>query len=150
MEEKLQAMVGKIKEAFGDQLKSVMLYGSKANGDIGGKCSDYNTLVDSNDASFVNQQKLAPLTADWIKAGSPPPQVFSARMFDKSNDVFPIEFLDMKAHHKVLYGDDPLQGVKVDMSNLRHQCEFELKGKLLALRQAISPPVAKSRGLKRS
>jgi hypothetical protein len=34
----------------------------------------------------------------------------------------------------VLVGEDPLQGINVDVANLRHQCESELKGKLIHLR----------------
>ena len=41
----------------------------------------------------------------------------------------------MRDNNKLLYGQDPLGGLKIANSNLRHQCEFELKGKLLKLRQ---------------
>ena len=68
MEQKLQTMVEAIKSAFGSELKSIILYGSKANGGESGKCSDYNTLIILDDASFANQKKLAPITAGWIKA----------------------------------------------------------------------------------
>jgi hypothetical protein len=70
----------------------------------------------------------------WVKKGNPPLHFFSPAHIERSLDVFPIEFLDMMARHKVLIGHDPLTDIKVDLKNLRHQCESELKGKLLHLR----------------
>jgi hypothetical protein len=49
--------------------------------------------------------------------------------------VFPIEFLDMSRAHKVLYGQDPLEGLEIPQRNLRHQLEYELRGKLIRLRE---------------
>ena len=52
-------------------------------------------------------------------------------------EALPIEFLDMQDHHKVIYGSNPLDGLRVDRSNLRAQCLQELALKQLKLRQAL-------------
>lgn len=135
MEKKLELMVTKMKEACGDNLVSVLLYGSKAVTEGAGKNSDYNILVILNEASYESQNKLVPALSGWLSAGNTPPLVFSAEIFRGSADVFPIEFLDMKANRKILFGADPLDGLEISKANLRHQCEFELKGKLLKLAQ---------------
>ncbi|MDD5496418.1 MAG: hypothetical protein PHP46_04890, partial [Candidatus Omnitrophica bacterium] len=52
-----------------------------------------------------------------------------------STDVFPIEFLDMKEKHVLLYGRDLLSGLEIDISNLRFQCEHELKSHLISMKR---------------
>ncbi len=49
-------------------------------------------------------------------------------------DVFPIEFLNIKQHHKILDGEDLLQDIVISKAHLRHQLEFEFRSKLLHLR----------------
>lgn len=135
MEEILKIMIEQMKKVFGENLKSVILYGSKASGEDTKKHSDYNVLLILDAVNFGHLKNLLPITAAWLKAGNPPPFLFSMQMFKDSADVFPIEFLDMKDHHKIFYGEDPLTRMEIDSKNLRHQCEFELKGKLLNIRQ---------------
>jgi hypothetical protein len=53
----------------------------------------------------------------------------------QSLDVFPIEFLNFKMIHETVYGEDILNDIVIDLTNLRHQCEREIKTKLIALRQ---------------
>jgi hypothetical protein len=54
---------------------------------------------------------------------------------ERSTDVFTIELLDMKQHHRVLYGSDVLSGLEIPMDLHRVQVEYELREKLMLLRQ---------------
>jgi hypothetical protein len=54
-------------------------------------------------------------------------------------DVFPIEFHQMARTRKVLYGRDPFEFVELSNVNLRHQTEYELRGKLIQLRRSYIP-----------
>jgi hypothetical protein len=63
------------------------------------------------------------------------PLFLSKEYIFSSTDVFPVEFLDMQENYDVLYGEDILKEIHVDLKNLRFQCEQELKGKLLNLKQ---------------
>jgi len=49
--------------------------------------------------------------------------------------VFPIEYLEMKEANILLHGTDVLADVEVSTENLRRQCEEQVKGKLIHLRQ---------------
>jgi hypothetical protein len=49
----------------------------------------------------------------------------------------------MKDNHKILHGEDPFVNLNINLKHLRHECEFELTGKLLKLRQAFMPVAAK-------
>lgn len=52
-----------------------------------------------------------------------------------SCDVYPVEYADIKARYKILYGEDVVEPLILDKSNLRHQCEYEIKSALIKLRQ---------------
>jgi len=51
-----------------------------------------------------------------------------------SQDSYPIEFLNMKRHYKVVSGEDVLAPLAFDPQHIRLQLERELRGKLLHLR----------------
>jgi len=50
-------------------------------------------------------------------------------------DVFAIELLDMRRHHRVLYGEDLIADLHVPLHLHRIQVEHELRTKLILLRQ---------------
>jgi hypothetical protein len=52
-----------------------------------------------------------------------------------SLDTFPIEFLEMKEHNVLIYGEDVLSGISIDLKHLRFICEEQIKGRLIRLRQ---------------
>jgi hypothetical protein len=54
---------------------------------------------------------------------------------DTSRDVFPIEFLNIKLLHHIVFGEDIFKDLAISHSDLRYQCERELKVKLIGLRQ---------------
>ena len=56
---------------------------------------------------------------------------------ERTADVFTIELLDMQRHHRVLFGEDVLQGLHIPMDLHRVQVEYELREKLVLLRQQI-------------
>lgn len=134
MENLLQKFAAGAAEIFGPRMKSLVLYGSQASGESTRKRSDYNLLLIVEGLTRGDLDALGKITGKFLKR-NPPPLVFSSKMFYKSTDVFPMEFLDIKENHRILAGSNPFHEMTVDSKNLRHQIEFELKGKLLKLRQ---------------
>jgi hypothetical protein len=124
-------------KALGNGLQSVILYGSAAAGDYAAKGSDYNILLVAESFGKDELLALAGPVRRWTACGNPPPLLFTARQLRESCDVFPIELLDMIQSHRVLRGVDVLEGLAVSRDNLRHQVEYELRAKSLALRQAF-------------
>jgi hypothetical protein len=61
----------------------------------------------------------------------------TCRELECSTDVFTIELLDMRQHHRILLGKDPLPGLQIPMHLHRVQVEYELREKLLLLRQQL-------------
>ena len=50
-------------------------------------------------------------------------------------DVFPLDFLHIKDNSEVLEGEDYFSGMKVDKKHVRFKLEFELRNKLIYLRE---------------
>jgi len=132
MKETADRFTEHLKVVLGEGLKSVVLYGSMARGEHMKKHSDINILIIVKD---VNLNTLSSISKIKNKPAyrNVAPLVFTEEYLENSADVFPIEFLDIKENHIVLYGSDCLKDLKIDLINLRHQCEWELKSKLLQL-----------------
>ncbi len=131
----LEKLTEELKSACRTNLKSVILYGSAAAGDHAGKRSDYNVLVVADDLGKDALQAFSKTAKTWAKAGNPAPLLFTMDRLNKSTDVFPIELLDIKECHKILYGKDPVSDLDICTANLRLQIEHELRGNLIQLRQ---------------
>ena len=128
-----EILTEELKKTCGENLRSVVLYGSAVAGDSV-ETSDYNVLVVMNrlDAEVLNS--LTGLCARWDKDGNPAPLLFAGETLLRSADVFPVEFSDIMQTHKTLYGADPFDGMKIEPANLRLELEHELKSKLILLR----------------
>jgi len=139
MEKDLSGLVAGLKEAHKENLASVVLYGSAVTGDHVRDRSNYNVLVVLNRITPDDLQAAHPVVEKWQKSGHPLPLYFTREEMADASDVFPIEFLDMSSAHRVLYGYDPLAGLEIPTYNLRRQLEYELRGKLIRLRELYIP-----------
>jgi predicted nucleotidyltransferase len=126
------------RSALGERLVSLVLYGSVARGAHVPDRSDVNTLLICDAVDEALFARLAPAVRAWTRAGHPAPLIFTEREWRDSADAFPIEYEDIRQHHRVLAGRDPWSGIRVDPGHLRRQLEQELKGKLVRLRQAYA------------
>lgn len=144
----LNKFVEEIKTAWQHNLRSIILYGSAAGEDFSKKHSDFNILIIVNDTSPEKISGASKYLRRWQKAGNPAPHIFDLNHINSSLDVFPIEFMDIKQRHKVLFGDDPFINITIDKKNIRHQCESELKGKLLHLRSFFAANADEPKRLK--
>lgn len=136
MEKKLAEITERLRAAAGANLRAVILYGSAARGQYEQQHSDLNVLcvVDRLDAPALAE--LADPVRWWTGKGEPPPLIFTWDELQRSADVFAIELLDIKAHHRVLYGEDCFTALDVPMDLHRINLERELRIKLLRLRMA--------------
>src|SRR2546425_1177084 len=128
----------RLEAALGGRLVSLLLYGSAARGTHVAGRSDVNTLLVCDAADESLFAALGPVLRDWLRGGHPAPLILTAAEWRGSADVFPIEYEDIRAAHRVLAGRDPWPGITVRRDDARRQLEQELKGKLLRLRQAYA------------
>ena len=136
-QEKIDEFVSRARAAAGTNLESIILFGSGVAGDFHPGLSNVNLLCVLRDSSFAGLRALAPVAKWWDKQKQPPPLCMTRRELERSTDVFTIELLDMQQHHRVLLGDDPVQGLKISLHVHRVQVEYELREKLMMLRQQV-------------
>jgi len=132
---RLEELASRLEAAFGQDLLSVVLYGSAARSDhFGQGSSDLNVAVILKDISLASLERGTAASRGWSQAGNRPLFFLSPEWIEGSRDVFPIEFFDIIDSHRVIRGSDPFAGLTVSLENLRLQCESELKMKLIHLR----------------
>ena len=121
---------------LGDNLLSLLVCGSVPIGDFRAGSSDINLLAV---LKRVDLEALA-ATREFIKKMAKhkvsAPLLLTDEQIKTSADVFPLEFLELQEKHRVLQGEDPLALLAIGLGNLRHECEHELKGRLIRLRQS--------------
>jgi hypothetical protein len=118
-------------------LKAIILYGSAAAGDFVDNHSDVNLLCVLGETSFSAIQTIAPVVDWWCALKHRAPLLLSAEEICRSADVFSIEFLDMRRHYQLLWGDDVLKSLDIPMHLHRVQLEYELREKTILLRQRL-------------
>jgi predicted nucleotidyltransferase len=135
-EAKLTDLVSRMKEFAGENLESMILYGSAARGDFKEGHSDLNVLCVLRSVAARELTRVTPVVHWWSKDhNEPAPLFFTAEELRQSADVFSIELLDMQKSRRVLYGADVVAGVPVPMNLHRVQVEHDLRTLLLKLRQ---------------
>jgi predicted nucleotidyltransferase len=137
MDDKLDQFVERVKAASKENLKAVVLFGSAVSGEFHAKHSDLNLLCLVGAANIGALELLRPEFSWWVKQKQPLPLVFTLDELRRSADIFAIELIDIKAHHRMLFGEDFLNGLAVPLRLHRHQIERELHTNWLRLRQRI-------------
>ncbi len=131
----------------GDNLETIVVYGSSTGKDfIPGK-SNINLLFVFKELELTSLRSSLKLVAKGRKKGIIAPLFLTERHIKTSLDAFPIEFLEMKENHITIYGQDILQNLEIRKDNIRLQCEQQLKGKLIRLRQAYLEIGLKRKGV---
>lgn len=124
-----------VERVAGPGLRSLFLYGSALTEQFVDKVSDYNfgLVADPVDVPFL--ERLQSLAGKWEEQRVPVPVLFTPKFFLQARDSFPLEFLAMKASYRVVSGDDLIAGLEIDIRDVRLECEWELRSKLLVLRR---------------
>jgi Nucleotidyltransferase domain len=135
--ERIDEFVKRVREAAGPNLESIILFGSAVSGDFHPGLSNLNVMCVLRDSSFTALQALGPVAKWWDRQKQPPPLCMTRRELERSTDVFTIELLDMQQHHRVLFGENVVQGLRISMHVHRVQVEYELREKLILLRQQV-------------
>lgn len=134
----LDTLVEKLTKALGQNLVTVVLYGSAATGDHQESFSDYNVLCVLDVITPAQLAATEPVFQWWKQRGNPSPLLLTEHELKTSTDCFSIEFHDLREYHKILFGRDVVSMLDVDRTFYRAQVERELRSKLLRLRQKAS------------
>jgi len=136
-EKKLDEFVAKLKDAAGNNLESVVLYGSGVTGEYDAEFSNINLLCFVRDSSFPKLKEISPAVQWWFKEGHRAPMFITKEELARSSDVFVIELMDIRRQHQILFGPDLVNDLDIPMHLHRAQLEYELREKLILLRQHL-------------
>ena len=145
---KARLLADDYKNLFGDDLVSVILYGSSVTKEYDPNRSDLNFLIVLSEKGIERLHLAHELVARWRKKKVGTPLFLTRDYIDFSLDTFPIEFLNIKRNYQVIVGEDVLEGISFKREFIRMEGERELKGKLLLLRQRYVETRGKRKVLK--
>ena len=134
-EQLLNDLVQRLRDDLGDDLHSVVLYGSAVTGDFQEKVSDLNVLCVLKAVGPAQLEKAYPAIDRWMKKKQPAPIFLSIEEISNAQDAFAIEFMDIRAAYKILHGEDVIAAISVDSVHHRYQVEHELRSRLVRLRE---------------
>lgn len=130
----LNGFIEQARVLLADNLKSIVLYGSVLSGGYSKRHSDLNILLVLEKADIQSLGQTAKIKRN--------PQfkdiailVLTKQYLENSTDTFPMEFLDIQESYIILWGEDCIKGLHIDLKNLRHQCEWELKTKIIQMQR---------------
>ncbi len=125
------------KGIFKRDLVSILLYGSAAGKGYRPGKSDINVMIILSEEGIDRLDEALPLVDTWRKRKVAVPLFLTEAYILSSTDVFPIEYLTFQRNHVLVYGKDVLADLTFDRECMRLQCERELKGKLVLLREGF-------------
>jgi hypothetical protein len=130
-----QRWLAPVRERLADDFLSAYLTGGAMNPGFDPTKRHINVLVVTRELPIG---KLDGLAAAIPHSQRPPhidPMFMTMQQVQRSLDVFPIEWLDLKERHWRLEGVDLFDSLEVPQTYLRLQIEQELRGKHLRLKQ---------------
>jgi hypothetical protein len=143
-----QEVIADYRNIFGDDLVSIILYGSATGKDYRPGKSDINFMVVLSEEGIEGLDRAFGIVKKWRKKGVAIPLFLTEVYVDTSLDVFPIEYINFQRDYVLVFGKDILKELTFNPEFIRLQCEREIKGKLLILRAAFLETSGKGRSLK--
>jgi len=134
MDEIVQAWAKGLKQELGNNLVSVILYGSAARGEYVRARSDLNLMLVFKKLDLEHITKVGKMMRRRVRKQAPQLVFWTEEELTNAWDVFPLEFEDIKENHRCLVGKDLFKKRRVDTKRMRYQLEFELRSKLLTVR----------------
>ncbi|MDY6973298.1 MAG: hypothetical protein SV775_13355 [Thermodesulfobacteriota bacterium] len=141
-------IIADYKQLFGEDLISIILYGSATGHEFRPGKSDINFMIVLTERGIDRLDRAFKIVGRWRKRNVAIPLFVTEGYVVASLDVFPIEYLSIKLNHLLVYGKDILESLTFDQELIRLQCEREIKGKLLLLREAFLETSGKGRAMR--
>ncbi|HSN04343.1 MAG TPA: hypothetical protein VLS44_05125 [Nitrospira sp.] len=134
-QQQLRGYVKDVRATYGDQLDGILLYGSAVRGEFVAGRSNFNIVLVLKSYAGESLKKYGALHRRWAKEQVVVPLFLTRDDMQAASLVFPLEYLEILEHHRVLWGQDPFVGFKVDQRYLAGEVLQSLRGNLLRLRQ---------------
>ena len=143
----LDKFVEELKNTLGENLLSVIAFGSQAN--VEDAKSNLNLMIVTNELTAENLYDISKPVKKWVKGKNPFPVIMNRDEWYSSFDVYAIEYADIKENYRIIYGEDLIPTISINKYFLRLQCESELKSLLLKYKNNFLMNVKSDREMKK-
>ena len=133
----LKSYVNDVVKAYGSELESILLYGSAVRGEFLPDRSNFNLLLVMSSYDLAVLKKYDSVHKRWSKEQVVVPLFLTAADLQSASFAFPLEYQDILECHRLLWGQDPFVGLKIDTRYLAAEVLQALRGNLLRLRQRL-------------
>ncbi len=117
-----------------DDIRMAALYGSAVKGNFVCGISDINLfIVITHSAVAEFDQSTIPISK-MLQHYRVQTKIVSERALERSVNIFPVEYLEIRDTMNLLFGEDVLSLLKIDRSLYHHQVEERLYDSITALR----------------
>jgi len=124
----LDTLASDLRRVFGGRLHSVAAYGLD---DRPAASRGVHSLAMVERLTFADLAACVPLAAGWTRRGLAVPLILERREFERTLDVFPLEYGEIIARHVIIAGTDPFAGAAVSSADVRRACELAAKSHLI-------------------
>ena len=131
----LRAYVKDVQRVYGEALDGVLLYGSAVRGEFLPGRSNLNIVLVVRSVKADQLKKYGALHRRWAKEQIVVPLFVTLADLPAMSLVFPLEYLEIQEQHRLLAGQDPFVGFRVDQRHLSAEVLQSLRGNLLRVRQ---------------
>jgi len=137
-----------LREHLTPDLQSITVVGSAATEDYQPGVSDVNTVLVLQQLTRRQLETLSNLAKSLHKLHLAPPVLMTVQYIERSRDVFAVELLDFQLFGVTVWGENPFVDLTFVKSDVRLQCERELKAMLIRLRQGYMASAGNTRMLR--
>lgn len=131
----LEELRNRLQADLGDGLVSLIAYGDFVRpGEYDPGRSDVNLMLVLADISTPVLDRIADAISAAKRKVRLTLMTLTEQELVQSCDVFPIKFVNMQEHHRLICGRDVLSELKIADDHLRLRCEQELKNLMIRLR----------------
>lgn len=129
----------KLTSELGNDIQSLYLFGSIIiQEDFHFGVSDINTfIIFKNECDNKTILRVSSIYKKYKNYPFSVPLMLKEKEVIEAKDVFPVEFIEIKEKNMLLYGDDFLKDIELNLSDIRKQCETEIRSKVIGLRKML-------------
>jgi hypothetical protein len=120
----LDRAAGALKKTLGENLHSLVLYGSAVRGNLLPKVSDLNLLILLEESTPEAHAAIAGAIRGQVRIE---PFILGRALLARSLQAFAVKFLSIRRNYRVLHGADPFANLTIDESLARFLCEQQLR-----------------------
>jgi hypothetical protein len=145
----LELLVEDLRGLYGEALHAVVLAGEAAGPEYRARVTPLSVVVVLAAITAETLRRMRPRVAAWRRLRIPAPILMDAESIDRALDVFPLELIELRDRHRLLYGRAAaIDGIEVALPYLRLELEEQLRGKHMHLMSAYLETGSSSRALR--